>query len=47
MKPGTPKWRYTEWTWWDGQNLVGDFTRDPVGVELYPHTDDTEANFDL
>ena len=26
---------------------MGDFNRDPVGIELYPHTDDTEANFDL
>ena len=36
-----------EWAWWDGANLVGDFTREPAGVELYSHNGDTEANFDL
>ena len=34
----TPLWRYTEWAWWDGANLVGDFSRDPAGeTTRYPH----------
>ena len=39
--------RYTVWLWWDGSRLVGDFARPPVGVELYAHSGDTEADFDL
>jgi hypothetical protein len=39
--------RYTVWLWWDGSRLVGDFARPPVGVELYAHLGDTEADFDL
>jgi hypothetical protein len=47
LQSGTDDWRYTEWTWWDGTNLVGNFSREPVGVELYPHKGDTEADFDM
>ena len=39
-------WRYTVWLHWDRANLVGDFSRPPVGVELYDHRGDTEADFD-
>ena len=44
-----PDWRYTEWRWWDGQALMPDWARAPVGVELYNHTGDdgsTPAAFD-
>ena len=37
----------TEWVYWDGSRLVGDFSRPAVGIELYPHHGDNEANFDL
>ena len=33
--------------WWDGAALSSDFGRAPAGVELYAHTGDTEADFDL
>ena len=33
----TDAWRCTLWMHWDGKNLVGDFGRDPAGVELYAH----------
>lgn len=42
-----PDWRYTAWMWWDGKKLKADFSKDPAGVELYAHTGDTEADFDL
>jgi hypothetical protein len=32
--------------WWNGEALVGDFSRPPVAVELYAHAGDTEAAFD-
>merc|ERR1711966_15851 len=38
-------WRYTVWLHWDGDNLVGDFSKPPVGVELYGHTGDKESDF--
>eukprot|EP01060_Flectonema_neradi_P004721 TRINITY_DN1309_c0_g1_i8.p1 TRINITY_DN1309_c0_g1~~TRINITY_DN1309_c0_g1_i8.p1 ORF type:complete len:502 (+),score=123.63 TRINITY_DN1309_c0_g1_i8:60-1565(+) len=41
----TDEWRYTTWMWWDGVNLVGDFSRPPVGEELYSHAGDTEDDF--
>ena len=43
----TPDWRYTEWAWWDGKRLVGDFSREAPGIELYSHRGDTESDFDL
>jgi len=36
----TDEWRATFWMWWDGKRLVGDFSRDPVGIELYAHQGD-------
>ena len=30
-----------------GEKLVGDFSKEPAGVELYSHSGDTEADFDL
>jgi len=42
----TENWRYTAWLHWDGANLVGDFSKSPVAVELYSHAGDTEADFD-
>ena len=39
--------RYTEWVWWKGETLAGDFDREAVGLELYSHAGDTEADFDL
>ena len=33
--------------YWDGKALKGDFSRKAAGVELYPHTGDTEEDFDL
>merc|ERR1711941_64512 len=42
----TESWRHTVWLHWDGKNLVGDFGRPPVGIELYSHAGDKESNFD-
>jgi iduronate 2-sulfatase len=42
-----PEWRYTAWMLWNGTLLVPDFGREPVGVELYEHAGDTEADFDM
>ena len=42
----TPDWRYTEWAWWDGKRLVGDFSREAPGIELYSHRGDTESDFE-
>ena len=33
--------------YWDGKALKGDFSREAAGVELYPHSGDTEEDFDL
>ena len=33
--------------YWNGTLLVPDFGRDPAGVELYAHTGDMEADFDM
>ena len=43
----TDEWRYTEWVWWDGAALAGDFGRAAAGIELYSHSGDTEEDFDL
>jgi hypothetical protein len=32
--------------WWDGENLVGDFSRPPAAIELYSHQGDDESDFD-
>merc|ERR1711879_711725 len=42
----TDSWRYTVWLHWDGKQLVGDFSKPPVGVELYSHAGDKESDFD-
>lgn len=42
-----PEWRYTAWMYWNGTLLVPDFGRDPAGIELYAHSGDMEANFDM
>jgi len=42
----TSDFRYTVWLYWDGAKLQGDFTRDPIGVELYDHAADVESDFD-
>ena len=34
------------WLHWDGAKLQGDFTRPPIGIELYDHTADEETDFD-
>lgn len=39
------EWRATFWMWWDGSNLVGDFSRAPAAVELYSHQGDEESDF--
>ena len=31
------EWRYTAWMHWDAMRLVGDFSRPPIGTELYAH----------
>ena len=33
----TDAWRYNEWRLWNGSALAPDWTRPPVGVELYAH----------
>lgn len=40
------EWRYTEWLHWDEKNLQPLFNEQPIGIELYTHTNDTEATFD-
>lgn len=42
----TDNWRYTVWLQWDGTKLAGDFSRPPIGVELYAHTGDDGTDFD-
>lgn len=42
----TEDWRYTVWLWWDGDALQGDFTRPPVGEELYDHRGDDGTDMD-
>eukprot|EP00038_Savillea_parva_P009232 m.182153 g.182153 ORF g.182153 m.182153 type:complete len:528 (+) comp15457_c0_seq1:109-1692(+) len=39
------EWRATFWMWWDGDNLRGDFSRDPAAIELYAHAGDPESDF--
>lgn len=38
------KFRYTVWTPWDGDKLVGRFDVDNYGVELYAHLPDGEED---
>jgi iduronate 2-sulfatase len=42
----TDTFRYTVWLHWNGAKLQGDFTRPPIGAELYDHSGDTEEDFD-
>ena len=42
----TNNWRYTEWRHWNNITLSPDWTKDPVGIELYDHTDDDSSTFD-
>jgi hypothetical protein len=59
MSAGCPEtssliWSGEKWNWTGvrmraiaGEKLVGDFSKEPAGVELYSHSGDTEADFDL
>ncbi len=42
----TDAFRYTVGLHWNGAKLQGDFTRPPIGAELYDHSGDTEKDFD-
>lgn len=41
----TPTFRYNVWLHWRGDELRGDFNRDPIGEELYAHNNDNESDF--
>ena len=40
------QWRYTEWRYWNYTLLTPDWSKDPIGIELYNHQDDNGTTFD-
>jgi len=42
----TENYRYTEWALWNGSSLQPRLDEEPIGVELYDHTNDAGTDFD-